>query len=78
MGATGFGASGVDRGGAADPRGVMNVPESGRVAAICDADLRRTVAATEKHKTDWRIYQDYRELIEQQLIIARSRHMHLA
>ncbi len=56
----------------------MNVPESGRVAAICDADLRRTVAATEKHKTDWRIYQDYRELIEQQLIIARSRHMHLA
>ncbi len=44
---------------------VMNVPESGRVAAICDADLRRTAAATEKHQADWRIYQDYRQLIEQ-------------
>jgi predicted dehydrogenase len=44
---------------------VMNVPESGRVGAICDADLRRTTTATEKHQRDWKIYQDYRKLIEQ-------------
>jgi predicted dehydrogenase len=44
---------------------VMNVPESGRVAAICDADLRKTAAVTEKHQADWKIYQDYRKLIEQ-------------
>ena len=60
---------------------VMNVPESGRVGAICDADLRRTATATEKHKADWKIYQDYRELIEQKdldaVMVATVDHHHV-
>jgi len=48
-------------------RGVQllgNIPESGRVAAICDADARKTAAATAKHKFAWKVYQDYHRLIE--------------
>ncbi|MHC4400853.1 MAG: Gfo/Idh/MocA family protein [Planctomycetota bacterium] len=60
---------------------VMNVPESGRVGAICDADLRRTATATEKHQRDWKIYQDYRKLIEQKdldaVMVATVDHHHV-
>lgn len=45
---------------------VVNVPESGRVGAICDADMRKTATATENHQRDWKIYRDYRKLIEQE------------
>ena len=59
----------------------MNVPESGRVAAICDVDLRRTATATKKHKADWKIYQDYRKLIEQKdldaVMVATVDHHHV-
>ncbi len=60
---------------------VLNVPESGRVGAICDADLRRTATATEKHQRDWKIYQDYRKLIEQKdldaVMVATVDHHHV-
>ncbi len=60
---------------------VMNVPESGRVAAICDADLRKTATATKKHQADWKIYQDYRKLIEQNdldaVMVATADHHHV-
>jgi len=39
-----------------------NIPASGRVAAICDADSRRTVAATSSQRARWKVYQDYRKL----------------
>ncbi len=44
---------------------VLNVPASGRVAAICDADARKTAAANSEHQMDWKIYQDYRRMLEQ-------------
>ena len=60
---------------------VLNVPASGRVAAICDADARKTAAATAKHKADWKIYQDYRKLIERKdldaVIVAACDHHHV-
>jgi predicted dehydrogenase len=59
----------------------LNVPSSGRVAAICDADARKTAAATRKHQADWKIYQDYRKLLEQRdldaVIIAACDHHHV-
>ena len=43
---------------------ILNVPASGRVAAVCDADSRKTAAVTAKHQADWKIYQDYRKLLD--------------
>ena len=43
---------------------LLNVPKSGRVAAICDVDSRKTALATKTHKTDWAVYQDYRKMLE--------------
>ena len=60
---------------------VMNVPKSGRVAAVCDADLRRTTAAIKKHGADWPVYQDYRKLIERKdldaVMVATVDHHHV-
>ena len=60
---------------------VLNVPASGRVAAVCDADSRKTAAVTAKHQADWKIYQDYRKLIEQPdldaVIVAACDHHHV-
>jgi predicted dehydrogenase len=65
-------------------RGVQllgNIPESGRVAAICDADARKTAAATAKHKFAWKVYQDYHRLIEQKdldaVIVCPCDHHHV-
>ena len=65
-------------------RGVQllsNIPASGHVAAICDADIRKTAAATAKHKVDWKVYQDYRRLTEQKdldaVIVAACDHHHV-
>ncbi len=43
-----------------------NIPESGRVAAICDADARKTAAAQKRHRAKWSIYKDYRKMLDQQ------------
>ena len=65
-------------------RGVQllsNIPASGRVAAICDADARKTAAATAKHKFAWKVYQDYHRLIEQKdldaVIVCPCDHHHV-
>jgi hypothetical protein len=41
-----------------------NIPNSGRVAAICDADARKTLAALQAHGADWATYQDYRSMLD--------------
>ena len=60
---------------------VMNVPQSGRVAAICDADAGKTARATEHYRADWKIYQDYRKMLDQQdldaIIISACDHHHV-
>jgi predicted dehydrogenase len=60
---------------------VSNVPQSGRVAAICDADLRKTSAATKAHRADWSIHQDYRRMLDQEdldaVIICPCDHHHV-
>jgi len=43
---------------------LLNIPESGRVAAICDADSRKTAATVKTHRAGWSVHQDYREMLE--------------
>ena len=60
---------------------VMNVPQSGRIAAICDADANKTAAATRRYQADWDIYQDYRALLDRKdldaIIISACDHHHV-
>ncbi len=49
---------------------VKNIPSEGRLAAICDIDLRRTSAALKTYEADWQVYQDYRKLLDQKDIDA--------
>lgn len=44
---------------------VSNIAPGGRLAAICDADSRRTAAALNEFQADWKVYDDYRKLFEQ-------------
>ncbi len=60
---------------------ILNVPASGRVAAICDADVRKTAAATARHQQDWSVFQDYRRLLDRQdldaVMVAACDHHHV-
>ncbi|MEM6691757.1 MAG: Gfo/Idh/MocA family oxidoreductase, partial [Planctomycetota bacterium] len=60
---------------------ITNVPQSGRIGAICDTDQRKTSAAINEHRADWKVYQDYRNLIEQKdldaVIVATTDHHHV-
>ncbi len=60
---------------------LQNIPPAGRVAAICDADQRKTAATMREHKAEWAVFQDYRKLIERKdldaVIIATCDHHHV-
>jgi len=60
---------------------LLNVPASGRVASVCDADARKTAEAVNAHKATWRVDQDYRALLEQQdldaVFVAACDHHHV-
>lgn len=60
---------------------ILNIPESGRVGAICDADTRKTTEVTRKHKAGWKVYQDYRQMMEQgdldAVMVAACDHHHV-
>jgi hypothetical protein len=43
---------------------VLNIPSAGRVIAICDADKRKTDAASKTHAIDWKVVRDYRRLLD--------------
>ena len=43
---------------------LSNIPATGTVAAVCDADSRKTAAASVKHGASWAQYSDYRKLLE--------------
>jgi len=46
------------------------LPESGRIVALCDCDLSRAEAYRQKKGESWTIYQDYRKLLERKDIDA--------
>ena len=60
---------------------VKNIPAGGRIAAICDADARKTTAAMEKFAATWDVYDDYHKLLERKdltgVIICPCDHHHV-
>jgi predicted dehydrogenase len=60
---------------------VKNISASGRIAAICDADARKTTVALQENQVDWSVYDDYRRLIEQKdldaVLICTPHHQHV-
>ncbi len=40
------------------------MPKGGRIVAICDVDLRRCAQTLKEKNASWRVYQDYRKLLE--------------
>lgn len=49
---------------------VGNIPAGGRIAAICDADSRKTAGALKQFQANWKVYDDYRKLFEQKDLTA--------
>ena len=43
---------------------MSQMPDAGEIVAICDVDLRRCAQAINEKKAKWRVYQDYRRLLE--------------
>jgi predicted dehydrogenase len=60
---------------------VNNIPDEGRIVAICDADERKTAQALKNHQADWRVAKDYRALLDQAdidaVMIATTDHHHV-
>ena len=60
---------------------LANIPASGSVAAICDADSRKSSTAVAKHQADWKVYQDYRKMLDQRdldaVIVCPTDHHHV-
>jgi predicted dehydrogenase len=58
-----------------------NIPESGRVAALSDADARKMAATLQARGADWATYQDYRALLDRQdldaVIVCACDHHHV-
>jgi predicted dehydrogenase len=60
---------------------LKNIPQNGQVAAICDADLRKTNTATIANGANWKVYQDYRKMLDQTdldaVIVTAADHHHV-
>jgi predicted dehydrogenase len=60
---------------------LFNIPESGRVGAICDPDSRKTASATKEHQAKWSIHGDYRKMVERSdldaIIVTACDHHHV-
>lgn len=42
------------------------VPEPGRIVAVCDCYLKRAEDAVAEKKSKWKVYQDYREMLDKE------------
>ncbi len=60
---------------------VYNIPESGRIAAICDADSRKTALAAQELGDHWHVQADYRKLFDRKdldaVLICTPHHQHV-
>ncbi len=59
---------------------VKNIPATGRIAAVCDADARKSAEVMAANQADWAMYVDYRRLLERQdldaVLICTPHHQH--
>ncbi len=60
---------------------IDQLPEQGEIVAVADCYLRKCDDATSKRKAKWRIFQDYRRLLDQKnidgVIVATGEHWHV-
>ncbi len=60
---------------------VQNIPTTGQVIAVCDADERKIAASLKKHAATWQVCQDYRRLMDQKdvdaVIVTTVDHHHV-
>ena len=45
-----------------------NLPASCRIVAICDVDLPKAESTKQKFERDWKVYQDYRQLLDKESV----------
>ncbi len=63
-------------------RNIKRIPGNvGRIAAVCDVDPRKVAETLREHNADWRVYEDYRKLIDEQkdldgILICTPHHQH--
>jgi len=60
---------------------LVNIPGSGTVGAICDADSRKTAKATKENAANWAVDKDYRKMVERPdldaIIVTACDHHHV-
>ena len=60
---------------------LSNIPGNGQIVAICDADLRKTETSTIANRASWKVFQDYRKMLDQRdldaVIVTAADHHHV-
>ena len=52
--------------GARGPQIATNFPALGQIVAVCDVDLEKAEIAKQKLKGTWKVYQDYRQILDRE------------
>lgn len=63
-------------------RNIKHLTGKVRVAAICDVDARKIAETLHEHRADWKVYEDYRRLLDSQkglagVVICTPHHQHV-
>ena len=63
-------------------RNIKHLDAKGRVVAICDVDSRQIADTRNEHQADWKVYEDYRKMIDEEksldgVLICTPHHQHV-